>query len=168
MIMERTNNQIKPSVSSTTLVTPDPKGSDSKSGATSGKTSQPRMPIGTAASAQIPRIFAREYCSVRLSSPAHLVVFAADIWVAPFFWFLVPCRDHPEQVVRILARWSAPSYGCARRSPATQLLVLLFLDQPFVLVSTVHLETHQHHQDHYKSSPKVRILGDLSAAGRPC
>src|SRR5215204_1010893 len=64
MIMDRTNNQIKPSASSTTLVTPDPKGSDSKSGASSGKAIQPRMPIGAAASAQIPRIFAREYCSL--------------------------------------------------------------------------------------------------------
>src|SRR3712207_6149489 len=79
MIVDRTNNQIKPSASSTILLTPNARGSDSKSGASSGKTIQPRMPIGTVASAQTPRIFAREYCSVRLSSLAHLVVFAADI-----------------------------------------------------------------------------------------
>jgi hypothetical protein len=70
MIMERTNNQIKPRVSSNSLVTPAPNGSDPKSGATSGKTIHPRMPIGTAASAQIPRIFAREYCSLRKSPDA--------------------------------------------------------------------------------------------------
>jgi hypothetical protein len=64
MIMDSTNNQTNPSVSSTILVTPDPRGSDPKSGATSGMTIQLRMPIGAAASAQIPRILAREYCSL--------------------------------------------------------------------------------------------------------
>jgi hypothetical protein len=67
MIMERTNNQTNPSVSSTTLVTPNSRGSDSKSGASSGKAIQPRMPIGIAASAQMPTILAREYCSLGLS-----------------------------------------------------------------------------------------------------
>ena len=60
--MDRTKNQIKPSVSSTNLVTPDPRVSDSKSGAISGKTIQLRMPIGTAASAQTPRMLPSEYC----------------------------------------------------------------------------------------------------------
>src|SRR3712207_5516940 len=69
MIMERTNNQINPSVSSTTLVTPNARGSVSKSGASSGETIQPRMPIGTVASAQTPRILAREYCSLIDSYP---------------------------------------------------------------------------------------------------
>jgi hypothetical protein len=67
MIKERTNSQTKPSVSSASLVTPAPRGSDPASGASSGKTIQLRTPIGTVASAQIPRIFAREYCSLRLS-----------------------------------------------------------------------------------------------------
>src|SRR3712207_3100406 len=34
---------------------------------------QPRMPIGAAASAQIPRIWARLYCSLRLSSRTSLL-----------------------------------------------------------------------------------------------
>jgi hypothetical protein len=49
---------------------PNPKGSDPASGASSGKTIQPRMPIGAAASTQIPSIFAREYCSVRPAAGA--------------------------------------------------------------------------------------------------
>ena len=76
MIMERTNNQINPSVSSTILVTPDPRGSDPKSGATSGMTIQLRMPIGTTASAQMPRIFASEYCSLRRTLPGTLCAYA--------------------------------------------------------------------------------------------
>ena len=67
MIMERANNQTNPSVSNTTLVTPNSRGSDPASGASSGNAIQLRMPIGTAASAQIPKIFAREYCSLSLS-----------------------------------------------------------------------------------------------------
>ena len=76
MIMERTNNQINPSVSSTILVTPDPRGSDPKSGATSGMTIQLRMPIGTTASAQMPRIFASEYCSLRRTLLGTLCAYA--------------------------------------------------------------------------------------------
>ena len=59
--MERANNQIKPIVISTTRVTPAPSGSDSKSGDTAGKMTQPRIPIGTAARAQMPRILPSEY-----------------------------------------------------------------------------------------------------------
>src|SRR5215208_3838525 len=73
--MESTNNQTKPSVSSTTLVTPNSRGSDSKSGATSGKAIQPRIPIGIAASAQMPSILAREYCSL---GPSLEVLCAID------------------------------------------------------------------------------------------
>src|SRR5215204_2129858 len=70
MIMDRTNNHTKPSAISTNNVTPNARGSESKSSASSGKTIQPRMPIGAAASAQIPRILAREYCSlIETSSP---------------------------------------------------------------------------------------------------
>jgi hypothetical protein len=61
--MERTNNHTKPSASSTILVTPNWSGFELKSGDTAGKMIQLRMPIGTAARAQMPRILAREYCS---------------------------------------------------------------------------------------------------------
>src|ERR687895_57089 len=64
MIMDRTNNHTNPSVISTNNVTPNARGSESKSSASSGKTIQLRMPIGAAARAQIPRIFASEYCSL--------------------------------------------------------------------------------------------------------
>src|SRR5215217_3016967 len=64
MIMESTNNHTNPSAISTNNVTPNARGSESKSSASSGKTIQLRMPIGAAASAQIPRIFAGEYCSL--------------------------------------------------------------------------------------------------------
>jgi hypothetical protein len=63
MIMERTNSQIKPIKSSTNRVTPAPSGSELKSGDTAGKMIQLRIPIGTAARAQMPRILPREYCS---------------------------------------------------------------------------------------------------------
>ena len=63
MIMERTNSQIKPNASNTTLVTPEPSGSDRKSGATSGKTIQLKIAIGRVAAAQMPRILARLYRS---------------------------------------------------------------------------------------------------------
>src|SRR5215211_5149385 len=63
MIMERTNNQIKPVKSSTNRVTPAPSGSELKSGDTAGNMIQLRIPIGTAARAQMPRILPSEYCS---------------------------------------------------------------------------------------------------------
>ena len=61
MIMERRNNQIKPRVSKITLVTLEPSGSDSKSGANSGKMIQLKMAIGRLAAAQMPIIFTRLY-----------------------------------------------------------------------------------------------------------
>ena len=70
--MERTNNQIKPTVSSTIRVTPAPSGSEPTSGDTAGNTTQIRIPIGTAARAQMPRILASEYCSP--SQRMHLLV----------------------------------------------------------------------------------------------
>jgi hypothetical protein len=67
---DRTNSQNKPSVRSTSLVTPAPSGSVSKSGARRGKTSQPRTPIGSAARAHTPRILASEYWALRPSAAA--------------------------------------------------------------------------------------------------
>jgi L-asparagine transporter-like permease len=62
MIIDRMNCQIKPTVSTPTLVIAAPMGSSVLSGANAGATIQPRMLIGTAAAAQIPRILARLYC----------------------------------------------------------------------------------------------------------
>src|SRR5215207_6626083 len=70
MIIDRTNNQIKPSMSSTSLVTNTPRESNPNWDASRGEPNQPiqpTMPIGAAASAQMPRIFAREYCSLWIS-----------------------------------------------------------------------------------------------------
>src|SRR5215211_9506306 len=53
MIMERTNNQIKPTVSSTIRVTPAARGSEPTSGDTAGNTTQLRIPIGMAANAAL-------------------------------------------------------------------------------------------------------------------
>ena len=58
MIMERTNNQIKPIAINTIRVTPAPSGSEPKSGDKAGNTIQLRIPIGMAARAQMPRILA--------------------------------------------------------------------------------------------------------------
>jgi len=68
MIIERINNQIKPSVSNMILVTPDPSGSDSKLGATRGKTTQLKIAIGKVARTQIPRILTRLYWSFVLNA----------------------------------------------------------------------------------------------------
>src|SRR5215211_620888 len=116
MIMDRTNNQTKPSVSSTTRVTPDPRGSEPESGASRGKAIQPRTPIGTVASAQIPRIFAREYCSSCHSLDASCTVGSLSTPpVAPcpfvFISFLLPTaigfrslRGSGHPVIRISCR----------------------------------------------------------------
>jgi hypothetical protein len=80
--MERTNNHIKPTVSNTNLVTPAPRGSALKSGDTAGNTTQLKMAIGTAAAAQMPRIFARLYWAV--------VASGARSGVAAWFVILLP------------------------------------------------------------------------------
>src|SRR5207342_2259602 len=55
-------------------VTPAPSGSELKSGDTTGNMIQLRIPIGTAARAQMPRILPREYCS-----PISPVAFARAV-----------------------------------------------------------------------------------------
>jgi len=61
MIMEKTNSQIKPSMSNITLVTLDPDVSDLKSDAISGKTFQLKKASGKVAAAQMVRILTRLY-----------------------------------------------------------------------------------------------------------
>ena len=60
IIIDRTNCQIRPTVSAHILVVAAASGS--KSADNAGATTQPRIPIGTAARAQMPRILASEYC----------------------------------------------------------------------------------------------------------
>src|SRR5918994_6764308 len=101
MIMDRTNSQTRPSVSSTILVTPKPSGSDPESDASRGRAIQLRTPIGTVASAQIPRIFASEYCSLwsspggactvdALSTPPGATRPSALIFIDPCTEFVLP------------------------------------------------------------------------------
>jgi hypothetical protein len=61
MILERTNNQIKPIVINPKRVMVAPNGSDLTSGDRAGNTIQLRIPIGAAARAQVPRILPSEY-----------------------------------------------------------------------------------------------------------
>src|SRR5215207_9590409 len=110
MIIDRTNNQIKPSVSSTNLVTPDPRGSASKSGASSGKMIQPRTPIGAAASAQIPRIFAREYCSLCLSLGGPCTVDSLSL--GPRFSLMEGCSPLPEPYFLVRLHYMASLQWC--------------------------------------------------------
>jgi hypothetical protein len=104
--MESTNNQTNPSVSSTTLVTPNARGSDSKSGASSGKAIQPRMPIGRAASAQMPTILAREYCSVGLSLDVLCAMDSPS--TPPGAVCTCALRNYPNLTVLLSPRWAIP------------------------------------------------------------
>src|SRR5215207_1685144 len=110
MIIDRTNSQIKPSVSSTNLATPDPRGSASKSGASSGKMIQPRTPIGAAASAQIPRILAREYCSLCLSLGGPCTVDSLSL--GPRFSLMEGCSPLPEPYFLVRLHYMASLQWC--------------------------------------------------------
>ena len=70
-----TNCQIRPTVMSTRRARGKAKGPSSRS-ATKGATIQASAAIGSAAAAQMPKIFAREYCSLRPPAPGTLCAYA--------------------------------------------------------------------------------------------
>ena len=100
------NNQIKPIKSSSNRVTPAPSGSELKSGDTAGNMIQLRIPIGTAARAQMPRILPREYCSPILNAAfarAVVSIFSSWIHLIPGLW---------DQILRV--KINAPRPRMAR------------------------------------------------------